>query len=259
MLWLIFNEPIVLHIVTLLKRFTLIKHRHWSIVQMVPNLECFRLQFFDFMVMPTWRTFNRSHTCPSDLSWSHRHQWDTLRWCWVGLHLSQLATQSWGWTTDTLTTPLFFTFSIVLRLPKWLSGKESTCQWGRCKRYRFNPWVRKILWREWLPAPVFLPGEFQGQRSLEVVKSIQCMGLQRDRHDWARYKLYLRTKHIFEVWNPSWKKAEIEHTKDGETSPLSQLQDLYFNWISRIFLSSASSKSFHHHNHISSWTSKEKI
>ena len=30
-----------------------------------------------------------------------------------------------------------------------------------------NPWVRKIPWRrEWLPSPVFLPGEFHGQRGL---------------------------------------------------------------------------------------------
>ena len=32
---------------------------------------------------------------------------------------------------------------------------------------RFDPWVRKIpCRREWLPTPVFLPGEFQGQRCL---------------------------------------------------------------------------------------------
>ena len=32
---------------------------------------------------------------------------------------------------------------------------------------RFNPWVGKIPWRrEWLPTPVFLPGEFHGQTSL---------------------------------------------------------------------------------------------
>ena len=32
---------------------------------------------------------------------------------------------------------------------------------------RFNPWVRKITYRkEWQPTPVFLPGEFHGQRSL---------------------------------------------------------------------------------------------
>ena len=31
----------------------------------------------------------------------------------------------------------------------------------------FYPWVRKIPWRrEWLPTPIFLPGESLGQRSL---------------------------------------------------------------------------------------------
>ena len=31
----------------------------------------------------------------------------------------------------------------------------------------FDPWVGKIPWRrEWQPTPVFLPGEFHGQRSL---------------------------------------------------------------------------------------------
>ena len=35
------------------------------------------------------------------------------------------------------------------------------------QRPGFNPWVGKIPWRgEWLPTPVFLPGEFHGQRSL---------------------------------------------------------------------------------------------
>ena len=39
-------------------------------------------------------------------------------------------------------------------------GKKSTCTAG-------DPWVGKIPWeREWQPTPVFLPGEFPGQRSL---------------------------------------------------------------------------------------------
>ena len=43
-------------------------------------------------------------------------------------------------------------------------GKESACQ---CRRCMFESWVRKILCRkEWQPTPVFLPGEFHGQRSL---------------------------------------------------------------------------------------------
>ena len=37
----------------------------------------------------------------------------------------------------------------------------------QCRRSRFCPWVRKILWRrEWQPTPVFLLGELHGQRSL---------------------------------------------------------------------------------------------
>ena len=42
--------------------------------------------------------------------------------------------------------------------------RESACQ---CRRPGFDPWVRKIPWRrKWQPTPVFLPGEFHGQRSL---------------------------------------------------------------------------------------------
>ena len=37
------------------------------------------------------------------------------------------------------------------------SGKESTCQCKRYKRFGFNPWVRKMPWRRaWQPALVFL-------------------------------------------------------------------------------------------------------
>ena len=48
---------------------------------------------------------------------------------------------------------------------RWYRGGEFTCQSRSCS---FNPWVRKIPWRKtWQPTPVFLPGEFHGQRSLE--------------------------------------------------------------------------------------------
>ena len=34
--------------------------------------------------------------------------------------------------------------------------------------HRFDPWVGKILWRRaWQPIPALLPGESNGQRSLE--------------------------------------------------------------------------------------------
>ena len=49
-------------------------------------------------------------------------------------------------------------------LPRWLSGKELTCQY---RRRGFAPQVRKIPWRrKRQPTLVLLPGKFHGQRSL---------------------------------------------------------------------------------------------
>ena len=73
------------------------------------------------------------------------------------------------------------------RLPRWLSDKESTCQCKRCRRLRFDLWVRKIPWRrKWQPTPEFLPGESHGQRSLG---GLQFMGSQRVGRD-------LLTEHV---------------------------------------------------------------
>ena len=45
--------------------------------------------------------------------------------------------------------------------------EESACQFRRCSRHRFDPWVRKMPWsRAWQPTLVFLPGGSHGQRSL---------------------------------------------------------------------------------------------
>ena len=49
--------------------------------------------------------------------------------------------------------------------PSWLRRYRICLQ---CRRPRFNPWVGNIPWRrEWLPTPVFLPGEFHGQRNMK--------------------------------------------------------------------------------------------
>ena len=63
-------------------------------------------------------------------------------------------------------------------LPHLLSGKEPTRQ---CRSYRFDPWVGKIPWRRiWQPTPVFLPGEFHGQRSLAGYGPWGCKSTGRD-------------------------------------------------------------------------------
>ena len=44
------------------------------------------------------------------------------------------------------------------------SSKEPTCQ---CRRYEFDPWLRKIpRRRKWQPTPGFLPGKSRGQKGL---------------------------------------------------------------------------------------------
>ena len=57
--------------------------------------------------------------------------------------------------------------SLIWGFPGGTSGREHTCQCRKHERCGFAPWVRKIPWRRaWQPTPVFLPGEFHGQRSL---------------------------------------------------------------------------------------------
>jgi len=52
-------------------------------------------------------------------------------------------------------------------------SKEPACQHRRYKRCSFNPRVGKIPWRrEWLPTPVFFPGESHGERRLAGVHGV---------------------------------------------------------------------------------------
>ena len=63
----------------------------------------------------------------------------------------------------------------IIGVPWWLSSKEPACQ-GR--GHRFHPWVGKIPWRKkWQPTPVFLPGKFQGHRSLAGYSPWACKEL----------------------------------------------------------------------------------
>ena len=53
---------------------------------------------------------------------------------------------------------------VVLKKKKTNKNPPAVQEMGR---YGFNSWVGQIRWRrQWLPTPVFLPGESHGQRSL---------------------------------------------------------------------------------------------
>ena len=61
----------------------------------------------------------------------------------------------------------FNSCSVTYVFPGGPNSKKPACQCRKCKRPGFDPWVGKIPWRrECQPTPIFLPGEFHGQRSL---------------------------------------------------------------------------------------------
>ena len=82
--------------------------------------------------------------------------------------------------------------------PVGSDGRASACNEGDLG---LIPGVRKIpCKREWQPAPVFLPKEFHGQRSL--VGYIQFMGSQRVGHDGATFTFtfFNMTKQVPSLW-----------------------------------------------------------
>ena len=101
-------------------------------------------------------------------------------------HVQSMGTQSWtrqsDWTeqnwTDVCIIYIYvciviyihtYVCVITIRLPRWLSGKESAWKCRRRRRRGFNVWVRNILWRrKWQPTLVFMPRKSQGQRNLSA-------------------------------------------------------------------------------------------
>ena len=98
--------------------------------------------------------------CPRDMDFSRQKYWRNYI-----SHSRDLPDP--GIELSTLESPALAGRFITTRVTwevGWLSGKESSRQ---CRIHGFDPWVEKIPWRrEWLPTPVFLPGEFHGQGSL---------------------------------------------------------------------------------------------
>ena len=77
-------------------------------------------------------------------------------------------------------------------LPWWLWWQRICLQ---CRRSGFDPWVRKIPWRrEWQPSPVFLSGEFYGQRSLAGYSPWGCKGS--DMTEWLILLYYFHVVHM---------------------------------------------------------------
>ena len=107
------------------------------------------------------------------------------------------------------------TFLLLFRFPRWHSGRESDCQWKRCKRCAFNTWVRKIPWRrKWQPTPIFLPGKFQELRSLAAYSSWGDKELdmteQLNMHGWffKTENIIIKSNKILLLKSKSWSQFD---------------------------------------------------
>ena len=98
--------------------------------------------------------------------------------------------------------------------PSGSAVKRTCLQCQRCRRLRFNPWVRKIPWRrKWQSTLVFLPLEAHGQKSLvgyivhKVTKNWTWLS------DWAGM-------HALSDRQP-WCKVALFHTEKNKISTFS--------------------------------------
>ena len=111
----------------------------------------------DWVTELNWTELNRLYICHHWLR-SSQSGYDNLV-CLAFLLLVRI------WIVSNLLATLTGIGQITTSLG-FLGGSESKiCL--QCRRPGFDPWVRKIPWRtEWQPTPIFLPGEFHGQRNL---------------------------------------------------------------------------------------------
>ena len=94
----------------------------------------------------------------------------------------------------------FIVSSLAFGLAWWLRWYRIHLQ---CPRPKLNFWVMKIPWRrEWLPTPVFLTGEFHGQRRLGGYSP--WGGKESDKTEWLILSLSLLLIESFIFSNSSW-------------------------------------------------------
>ena len=114
-------------------------------------------------------------------------------------------------------------------------GKESTCQ---CRRCNFSPWVGKIpCRRKRQPTPVFLPGEFYGQRNLVGYSPQGFAKIQTQLSDYhSAYRL-----ETLSVWN--LRVTHLLQTKSVDLEGNLVFGDIICGTVSSFFWNQSSSDS----------------
>ena len=112
----------------------------------------------------------------------------------------------------------------MMRLPWWLSGKESTCQ---CRRCGFDPWAGKIPLEEDMSTYSSIPAwEIPWTKKPGGLKS---MGLPRVWHDWA-------TKQQQKIW---WANCKLEKRMEFGEQTSSRLRVFHFLILSLSVMSNS--------------------
>ena len=132
--------------------------------------------FFNEYLWSVWNLFLCKEYDKDTVSFYHEATWP-----WISSSLlsflfnSQLCSIRWSAQTRHIVHYLFNWSN-----PWWLIWQKICLQW---RRPGFHSWVGKTAWRrEWLPLPVFLPGEFHGQRSLTGFSPCGCKELDMTEH-----------------------------------------------------------------------------
>ena len=95
--------------------------------------------------------------------------------------------------------------------PGGASGKESACRCRKCKRLRFNPWIRKIPWsRKWQPSPIFF-----------FFLQYSCLGNSMDRGAWwaTVHGIAKSQKRLSEGEHVHTHTHTHTHTQNGAVNP----------------------------------------
>ena len=114
-----------------------------------------------------------------------------------------------------LSSCTFMSLILTDILPWWFTGKKST---SKCRRWKFNPWVRKFPWRrKWPPIPVLLPGKSHGQRSLVGYRPWGCKRVGHSLETKQQQCQHIRNSTILK--ESCWRECIEKQHRDEEFCP----------------------------------------